>query len=63
MMPMYDLIKYNSNYSDTAGSLRFYSKDKATVLMLTLQIMMDIKSLKYKAKSLRDIIIDRGKQF
>ena len=39
-MPMYDLIKYNSNYSDTAGSLRFYSKDKATVLMLTLQIMM-----------------------
>ena len=40
VMPMYDLIKYNSNYSDTAGSLRFYSKDKATVLMLTLQIMM-----------------------
>ena len=29
-MLMYNLIKCSSNYSDTASSLRFYSKDKAT---------------------------------
>ena len=27
---MYNLIKCSSNYSETASSLRFYSKDKAT---------------------------------
>ena len=26
-MPMYNLIEYSSNYSETAGSLWFYSKD------------------------------------
>ena len=29
-MPMYNLIEYSSNYSEIAGSLWFYSKDKAT---------------------------------
>ena len=29
-MPMYKLLKYSSNYSDTTGNLQFYSKDKAT---------------------------------
>ena len=27
---MYNLIEYSSNYSDTAGTLWFYSKDEAT---------------------------------
>ena len=30
VMPMYNLIGYNSNYSETTGSLWFYSKDEAT---------------------------------
>ena len=29
-MPMYNLLKYRSKYSDTTGSLLFYTKDKAT---------------------------------
>ena len=28
VMPMYDLLKYCSNYSDTTGSLWFYVKDE-----------------------------------
>ena len=29
-LPMYNLIEYNSNYSEATGSLWFYSKDEAT---------------------------------
>ena len=28
-MPMYNLIEYSSNYSETTGSLWFYFKDEA----------------------------------
>ena len=30
VMPVYNLIEYSSNYSETTGSLWFYSKDEAT---------------------------------
>ena len=30
VMPMFDLIEYSSNYSETTGSLWFYSKDEVT---------------------------------
>ena len=30
VMPMYNLVEYSSNYSETTGCLWFYSKDKAT---------------------------------
>ena len=30
VIPMYDLLQYNSNYSDAADSLWLYSKDEAT---------------------------------
>ena len=30
VMPMYSLLEYRSNYSDTTGRLWFYSKDEAT---------------------------------
>ena len=30
-MPMYNLVEYSSNYSETTGSLWFYSKNEATV--------------------------------
>ena len=29
-MPMYELIEYSSNYSETTGRLWFYLKDEAT---------------------------------
>ena len=29
-MPVYNLIEYSSNYSETTGSLSFYSKDETT---------------------------------
>ena len=29
-MPIYNLTEYSSNYSETKGSLWFYSKDEAT---------------------------------
>ena len=32
VMQMYNLLKYSSNYSNTTGSLWFYSKDEATNL-------------------------------
>ena len=30
VMPMYNLIEYSSNYSETTGNFWFYSKDEAT---------------------------------
>ena len=30
VMPIYNLMQYSSNYSETSGQLWFYSKDKAT---------------------------------
>ena len=35
-MPMYNLLVYSSSYSDTIGSLWFYSKDEATNFKLDL---------------------------
>ena len=32
-LPMYNLIEYSSNHSETTGSLWFYSKDEATNIM------------------------------
>ena len=29
-MPVYNLIEYSSNYSETTGRLWFYSKDEVT---------------------------------
>ena len=31
VMPMYNLIEYSSNYSETIVSLWFYSKDEAAI--------------------------------
>ena len=42
VMPMYNLIEYSWNYSETTRRLWFYSKDETT----------DFKPFKYKAKSL-----------
>ena len=51
--PVYKLIEYSSNYSETTGSLRFYSKDdKTTNFNAGIANTNNLKSFKYKAKVL-----------
>ena len=51
---MYNLIEYSSNYSETTGSVWFYSKDKATDFNADIANTNDFKSFKYKAKLLEN---------
>ena len=53
VMPMYNLIEYSSNYSETTGSIWFYSKDEATDFNINLENTDDFKSFNYKAKLLQ----------
>ena len=50
VMPMYNLIEYNSNYSETTGSLWFYSKDEATHFNIDIVNDNHFKSFMYMAK-------------
>ena len=52
VMPIYNLIEYNLNYSDTDGNLWFYSKDEATDFNNDIAYTVILKSFKYKAKFL-----------
>ena len=45
-IPMYNLIEYCSNYSETTGSLLFYSIDKATDFNNNIEITFNFKSFK-----------------
>ena len=45
VMPMYKLIEYSSNYSETAWSLWFYSKDEAINLMKILLMIIILNIL------------------
>ena len=58
-MPMYNLIKYSSNYSDTTGSLWFYTKDEATTFNVDIENNNDFKSFSYEAKLLVNTATDR----
>ena len=51
-MPMYNLIEYSSNYSETTASLWFYSKDEATGFKADIANDNNFKSFKCKAKLL-----------
>ena len=51
VMPMYNLIEYSSNYSETTGSLWFYSKDEATGFNADTANDNSFKSFMNKAKS------------
>ena len=51
-LPMYTLIEYSSNYSETTGSLWFYSKDEASKFNNNIANTNSFKSFKYKAKLL-----------
>ena len=50
VIPMYNLIKLSSNYSDTTGSLWFYSKDEATNFNNDVVNTDNFKFFKYKPK-------------
>ena len=49
-MPVYNLIEYSSNYSETTASLWFYSKDESTNFNADIVNDDHFKSFKYKAK-------------
>ena len=49
VMPMYNLIEYSSNYSETTGCLWFYSKDEATNFNADIVNTDDFKSV-FKCK-------------
>ena len=50
-MPMYNLVEYSSNYSQTTEILQFYSKDESTNFNADIA-NSDFKSFKYKANKL-----------
>ena len=56
VMPMYNLIEYCSNYSETTGSLWFYSKDEATDFKGDIANDDNLISFKYKAKLLGNTV-------
>ena len=52
VMPMYNLIEYGSNCSETTGSLWFYSKDEATNFNADIVHDNNFKSFEYLAQLL-----------
>ena len=50
VMPMYNLIEYSSNYSETAGSSWFYSNDRATYFNTDIANNDNFKSFKYNVE-------------
>ena len=54
VMPMYNLIEYSSNYSETTRSLWFYSKDEATDFNADIANTDDLNSFKYRDKLLEN---------
>ena len=55
---IYNLIEYNSNYSETNGRLWFYSKNEATNFNADLTNTNNFKSFNYKAKLLANTEAD-----
>ena len=58
VMSMYSLIEYSSNYSETTGSLWFYSKDEATDFNADIANDNNFKSFKYKTTLLENTKAD-----
>ena len=59
VMPMYNLMEYSSNYSETTGSLWFYSKDNAiNIANADNANDDDFKSFKCKAELLGNTSAD-----
>ena len=53
---MYNLIEYSSNYSETIGSLWFYSKDEANNVNNDIPNTNNFRSFKFKAKLLENTV-------
>ena len=49
-MPMYNWLEYSSDYSDTTGSLWFYSKDEGTRFHADIGDNAPFKSFECKAE-------------
>ena len=60
VMPIYNLIEYISNYSDTTGSLRFNSKDEAANFNANAVSSNNFKSLKYKTRLIGNTGADKA---
>ena len=58
VIPMYSLIEHNSNYSETAGSLWFNSKNEATNFNAYIANNNNFKFFEYQAKFLGNIEAD-----
>ena len=58
-IPMYNLIEYNSSYSQTTGSWWFYSKDEATYFNEKIA-NNSFKSFEYMAKLLENTEADNA---
>ena len=57
-MPMYNLLEYSSNYSDTTGSLWFCSKDVSANFNANFVSNNNFISFKYKSR-LENTVEDR----
>ena len=49
---MYNLIEYSSNFSETTGSLHFYSKDEATNFNANIANELNFNFFMYKTELL-----------
>ena len=59
-MPIYNLVEYISNYSDTTGILWFNSKDGAANFNANALSSNNFKSLKYKTRLIRNTGADEA---
>ena len=58
VMSVYILLEYNSNYSETTGSLWFYSKSEATNFNADITNNIKLKSFEFKANLLGETEAD-----
>ena len=62
-MPMYNLIEYSPNYSETTGRLWFYLKEETTNFNVDIASDENFKSFKDKAKLLANTAADEANRF
>ena len=55
-MSMYNLIEYSSNYTETTGSLWFYSRKEATDFNAVIANDNNFESFKYKDDILENAV-------
>ena len=60
-MPIYKFIEYNSSYSNTTGSLWFYSKDEANNFDTDIMNTNAFKHFQCKTKVLGKTAVDAKK--